>query len=296
MRSVDQSLVDAMNSGSTTLANCWNITKRDGTILKITDLDSDIIIGPDVYKSAPGVTPTRIEESFEFRPGNLELNLLIDGVIVTKSDIISGIYDRAKIEMFVVDYNNLPSLLTRTNVIWMKTGWIGNVRIKGNVAKVEFRGLEQAFKTQIIEATSRLCRANLGDAKCTKDLTSFTWTGTIVSQSGKNIILSFSSGTNVLAQGYIELVSGPVPGARFDILSNVDKTVTLFSDPVITGLVGANIKAVAGCDKSIVTCKNVFNNVLNFQGEPHVPTRDSWVAGKKATAGSSKTTTSGGGK
>ena len=294
MRVVDDSLATALNSGSTTLANCWRISKRDGTTLRVTDLDRDIVIGAETYQSAPGVSSTKISESFDFSPGNLELEALIDDVIITKSDIIAGIYDRAKIEMFVIDYANPPASLTRTSVVWLKIGQIGNVSSKGRLAKIEFRGLEQSLKQKVVKTTSRLCRATLGDSKCTKNLTAFTWTGTIISQSGKNLVLSFSSATDVLSQGYIELIDGPVPGARFDILRNVDKTVSLFDDPVLTGLAGVSVTVVAGCDKSILTCKNVFDNVINFQGEPHIPTRDSWVAGKKARAGTQETTTSGG--
>ena len=35
-----------------------------------------------------------------------------------------------------------------------------------------------------------------------------------------------------------------------------------------------SLKLVASCDKSLVTCKKVFNNIINFRGEPHIPESD----------------------
>lgn len=38
--------------------------------------------------------------------------------------------------------------------------------------------------------------------------------------------------------------------------------------------VGDNFEAIAGCDKTISTCKSKFNNIINFRGEPHIPRTD----------------------
>jgi uncharacterized phage protein (TIGR02218 family) len=38
--------------------------------------------------------------------------------------------------------------------------------------------------------------------------------------------------------------------------------------------IGDTGTAVAGCDKSFATCRDVFNNVVNFRGFPSIPGND----------------------
>jgi uncharacterized phage protein (TIGR02218 family) len=35
--------------------------------------------------------------------------------------------------------------------------------------------------------------------------------------------------------------------------------------------IGDNYTIQRGCDKTLTTCRDVFSNVVNFRGEPHVP-------------------------
>ena len=37
---------------------------------------------------------------------------------------------------------------------------------------------------------------------------------------------------------------------------------------------GNSFRAIRGCDRRFDTCKNVFNNVNNFRGYPHLPGLD----------------------
>ncbi|MFM6006729.1 MAG: phage BR0599 family protein, partial [Sphaerospermopsis kisseleviana] len=41
---------------------------------------------------------------------------------------------------------------------------------------------------------------------------------------------------------------------------------------------GDTLTAVAGCAKTIDACKS-FNNIINYQGEPHIPGEDKFLAG-----------------
>ncbi|WP_353285542.1 phage BR0599 family protein [Wolbachia endosymbiont (group B) of Agrotis puta] len=34
---------------------------------------------------------------------------------------------------------------------------------------------------------------------------------------------------------------------------------------------GDKYSILAGCDKAFLTCKNKFNNTVNFRGEPYIP-------------------------
>ena len=47
-----------------------------------------------------------------------------------------------------------------------------------------------------------------------------------------------------------------------------NQIVTLFTSYKIS--VGDQYSILAGCDKTFLTCKNKFNNTINFRGKPHI--------------------------
>jgi uncharacterized phage protein (TIGR02218 family) len=49
---------------------------------------------------------------------------------------------------------------------------------------------------------------------------------------------------------------------------------TLFLPMVSNIAVGDTADVIAGCDKSLATCRDTFDNVGNFRGFPHVPGND----------------------
>lgn len=62
------------------------------------------------------------------------------------------------------------------------------------------------------------------------------------------------------------------------ILSYSNGTIQLFEPVPYPLTIGDTLTAIAGCNKSIEACKN-FNNIINYQGEPHIPGEDKFLAG-----------------
>ena len=61
----------------------------------------------------------------------------------------------------------------------LRTGWIGNItRTAEGEYKTELRGLTQALSQGIVRTYGVGCDAELGDARCTVDMTPFTTTST----------------------------------------------------------------------------------------------------------------------
>ncbi|HEY0236750.1 MAG TPA: DUF2163 domain-containing protein, partial [Afipia sp.] len=44
MRNIPSALQAKLDSGVTTLANCWTLTRRDGVVQGFTDHDEDIVV------------------------------------------------------------------------------------------------------------------------------------------------------------------------------------------------------------------------------------------------------------
>ena len=59
-------------------------------------------------------------------------------------------------------------------------------------------------------------------------------------------------------------------GTRFVLQQNMVNTIDA----------GDGYSVVAGCDKTLATCKTKFNNVVNFRGYPYIPGVDKLVSGK----------------
>ena len=63
----------------------------------------------------------------------------------------------------------------------------------------ELRGLQQYLQQPIGSVSSKTCRARLGDALCTKVLTSFTFTGSVTTATSAQV---FTDSTKAQAAEY----------------------------------------------------------------------------------------------
>ncbi len=76
-----------------------------------------------------------------------------------------------------------------------------------------------------------------------------------------------------LQDGVCKMISGPNKDARKEVkkwtLSS--RTVELFLPLAVAVEIGDKVEIRAGCDKSIAECRDTFDNIHNFNGEPYVP-------------------------
>ncbi len=77
--------------------------------------------------------------------------------------------------------------------------------------------------------------------------------------------------------GIMTMTSGLANGFSQDILSYVPGQWTLQLPFPYAVAIGDTYKMVAGCDKSLSTCKNRFSNVANMRAEPYLPGIDKIV-------------------
>jgi uncharacterized phage protein (TIGR02218 family) len=67
--------------------------------------------------------------------------------------------------------------------------------------------------------------------------------------------------------------TGPNAGVAREVLAwdQASRTLSLFAPPPVAPAVGDVLHLQPGCDKRKATCQGVFDNYLNFRGEPFVP-------------------------
>ncbi len=76
-----------------------------------------------------------------------------------------------------------------------------------------------------------------------------------------------------LLEGVFTAISGPNAGAKKEVKSWTlsTKTVKLKLPLAVAMEVGDKITISAGCDKSVPECRDTFDNMFNYNGEPYVP-------------------------
>lgn len=77
--------------------------------------------------------------------------------------------------------------------------------------------------------------------------------------------------------GTVTFTSGSNTGAIHEIATYTSNTVTLFEGTAFSIQPGDTIAIATGCDKTLRNCFR-YNNVVNFQGEPYIPTPDKFAS------------------
>ena len=147
----------------------------------------------------------------------------------------------------------------------------------------ELRGLSQKFAEESGRLFTSTCSADLGDVRCTVDLTSAAYrgSGTVVTLTG---VSSFTaSGLDAFDGGWftagkLNFTSGGNAGLSVEVKlhKKTDGIVSLGLWQAMAQPIAADDTFVvtAGCDKKFTTCRDRFTNATNFRGFPHIPGND----------------------
>ena len=271
MRPITPNLTTHLQGEVTTLATCWKITRTDGVVKTFTDLDSDIVFASLTYLSIAGFTPSSVETKDNFSVDNVEVQGMFQTGYITAPDLLAGKYDFAEVEIFIVNYLDLSQ-----GRMLLRRGRLGEVTMQKDTFIAELRGLAENLQQTIGELYQPSCRAILGDSECKKVLTSFTFTGTVITVTSG---LIFTSNALTQAAGYftggqITWTSGNNNGLKMEVKEFANKQVVLAQAMPYAIQVGNSFQIIAGCDKTHQTCISKFNNIINFRGEPFVPGTD----------------------
>ncbi len=278
MKTFAAGLAAHLATRSTSLATALKITRADSTVYAFTSHDIDDVVGGVTYRANPGLDPTAIVQAANLAVGSLELKTLHDGTVFTTAAIFSGVWKNAA---FVILRYNWASLAGGTDTLL--AGTFGEVTLQQNTVVVELRAITQYLQQAVGDKFSKTCRARLGDARCGKNLTAFTYTGTLTAVTSQQVFRD-SARTEVVAwfdEGEIEFTSGPCAGLRGKVKSYAaNGTFTLALPLFVTPAIGNTYTAIAGCRKRIEEdCRDKFNNVPNFVGEPHAQGLDDLTQG-----------------
>jgi len=123
------------------------------------------------------------------------------------------------------------------------------------------------------------CTHTFGDAMCQFNRSSMQATFSAGPGSSEAQIAMSVSPTppNLYIQGTLIGVTGANAGSRRTVANMAGGWVYVrlaFLSPI---LAGDQFQLLPGCDRTLSTCTNVFNNVIHYGGFPHIPTPETAV-------------------
>jgi uncharacterized phage protein (TIGR02218 family) len=278
VKTIPIALQATYDSQTPTIAAALKITRRDGAVYAFTTLDESQTIDGTVYV-AQGLADSSFEAAADLSVGNLTLTTLDDGTIFTLRDITGGLWQGARYEAFRYDWTDPGK-----GKEWLSAGELGQIRITDGSVEIELRDWRQYLQQPIGEVSSRTCRARLGDARCKVPLGPLTYTDEVTAVTSGSVFASSSLATaqpeeDFFGEGELTFTSGANVGIAQKVrtYSTAGEIALVLAMPAPVE-VGDTFEIVAGCRKRLEDCRDKFDNVLNFRGEPHRPGVDALTA------------------
>lgn len=275
MKTLNPEIANHLNNEVTTLCICWKITLKSGQVSAYTNHDQNIVVDGLSYKSTSGFSSSGIPSNLDMAVNSIDVTSFLDDENIREEDVLAGVYDDARIEVFKVNWQD-----TSAGKIVQQVGTLGETEVEGEILVVEVRGRMQDLKRPVGQLYSPNCRAFLGDNKCKVNLDSYKRTGSISAVSSNKVFTSTNLGqaSGYFKRGLIRWTSGKNAGLTGEVKNNSSNQLELVLNMVFPVEVGDAFEIFPGCDKSLATCKNRYNNVVNFRGEPFIPSMSTSIS------------------
>lgn len=278
MRAIPSSMSTQLASGVTGFAHVWKVTRRDSAVFGFTDHDRALTFDGLICEPNAGLRVGAIEKTADLSVDTAHVSGALSSAAITEMDLARCLWDGARVDLYRVDWADT------SHRVHLFAGRIGEARRGVSAFEAELRGLQAPLNVAIGRVFSRYCDADLGDARCGKDITATAYrgAGTVIAVLGTHALRA--SGLNAFAADWFargKLVwtsggEGEIAAHRND---GADAVLELLDAPGDVMAVGATFTVTAGCEKSFETCKAKFANSVNFRGFPHMPGNDAIQAG-----------------
>lgn len=254
----------------TTLATCWRLERADGWVRGFTDHDRELVVDGLTYVASTGFLPSAIKTASDLSVDNLDVDGFLDDAALRAEDLVAGLFDGARIEVFIVNWADLGQ-----GRLLLRKGFLGEIKRADQRFSAEIRGLSNRLQQTAGKLYSRLCRVDLGSSECGVALGPRTDTYAVTQVMGADTVrIVTARATGFFTFGKATFTTGANAGAVNEVLLHDGQTIRLFVPMPRPIVVGDQIVLVAGCDKTPETCNAKFANILNFRGEPHIPGND----------------------
>jgi uncharacterized phage protein (TIGR02218 family) len=259
----------AAQDGGKRLSWALEITSRYGQTLRYCGAAKAQVIDGDTYTAVPGMSVSSIASTLGLEVDNLKATLG-DNEDVLQADVLDGLWDGAPYRLF------LFNLDTPDETVPWHYGTVANIEPKVGAFDIELRDHRQALHQDTTPTHEYGCIYTLGDARCKKDLTAFTFASVVVT----SVTNAYTFTCSGLAQAADFFTNGRLQftqGANANGLSSqIWRRIRLHETggvltmqlPLIREVApGDEITIVAGCThRPDEDCRDKFENKVNYGG------------------------------
>lgn len=278
-------LLEHFQRDSSTIALLWAIERKDGLFVRGTEHDQDIELVGDVnytdidlagtYPSNASITMSDITSNSDMSVDNTQAEGILQQEPVTVirdlnvRDIEGGMFDMAPVWVLACNWRQ-PSM----GHVVLRRGYLGEISRDSDFRyTAEVRGLAQLLQQTILETYGERCSVRrLGDSRCRVDVASITETVTVtVADSRRRFHVTDISAfpEQRFAAGIIRGLTGEnvtvEREVKRDNRDGVHGFIDLWDALPFDVQVGDTFELEPGCDRTITTCHDKFDNVVNIQ-------------------------------
>jgi uncharacterized phage protein (TIGR02218 family) len=219
-------------------------------------------------------------QSETYAPATIKRSTIEQGGEINRSALqVSVPRDHAVASLFV---SGPPEGVVSVTIYRFHSGDSETIALwKGRVANAKFSASECTLVCEPVASSLRrpglraryqmLCRHALYSSACGALRDTYRADGTVSSVTGAVVQVAAASAQ---PNGY--WVAGELKSAGLGsrlIVAHSGVSLTL-SSPLPGLVAGMPVSIYAGCDHQLATCKNKFNNIVNFGGFPWIPTKN----------------------
>lgn len=259
-----------------TTATLLKVTLRDGTVFGFTDHDAAITYPNDSdgieYSPSSVYDASAISTTSELNVDNLEGKGFLDDDGITAQDLEAGRWDGALFEFTRVNYKDRSM-----GHEWLGKGTLGEVQRNGGTYTAELRRLMHKLQNNIGRIVKPSCDAVLGDARCGVNLEALRVSGEVTVATSNRLFTTDLGGSGTYSYGVLTWTSSGIAnsGLSMEVKAHTATGVLELQLAMPHDVeVGDEFTITLGCDKTKATCKDTFNNVVNFRGFSYVPGQD----------------------
>lgn len=250
-------------------ASFWRVRRRDGVTLGFIGHDRDLWFGGMLHRAAPGMVPSAVRRGADLSPDSADVEGALTHDGIAEADLAAGRFDRAGVEIGVVDWETLEHAV-------LYRGEIGDISEEAGWFSAELRSAKALLEMDGVPRTSPTCRAQFCGPGCTLSASRFTREAVLaaVDWEANRAVFSGAPTAEAMREGSLRWIDGPHGGMTMQVSHAGPSGLVLdrILDPALEP--GTRALLREGCDHTLGTCHARFGNAINFQGEPFVPGND----------------------
>lgn len=267
--------------GESRLARLLTITRSDGFEHRWTDADAAVFFDAQTYLAGVGFNISNTSARSDLSVSGGDFDALLGDEGLTRGAVEAGILDGARFRHELICW-----AAPGDGSLSLGAGFVGEATFEQDgEMRVELRGLAQGLAEQTIRLITPSCPAVFGSQPgegrviCGVDPTAFTTAVTVTAVSPWVLDLSGFDPTEAgqvdrYVGGLLTFQSGDLQGVAIGLRRSIGAQVELLRPLRTLPALGDTALLREGCPKSIIACRDRFDNAARFKGFPFVAGRD----------------------